>query len=191
MVVGLGNPGPRYAGTRHNIGFRVVDALVGRWHAAPAPAADTAATWSATAAGETVLLVQPQTFMNRSGLALVPALAAGQTEAARHLVVYDDVALPFGSLRFRISGSAGGHNGLSSIIRCLGTEAVPRLRMGVGEPAPGQDLADYVLEPFTASEQEMMEAWIDRACQGIGVFLTRGAEEAMTRFNRVGAQEGD
>jgi PTH1 family peptidyl-tRNA hydrolase len=183
VVVGLGNPGLGYARTRHNIGFRVLDRLERELGAGrEEDAGEYRVAW-ARVEGERVAFFRPMLFMNRSGLAL-SRFKEGETAGPdRHLVVQDDVWLPFGSLRFRKRGGAGGHNGLASVLRHLGTEAVPRLRLGVGGAEAEGDLAAHVLEPFTEEEEEAIESWLRKATEGVRVFLREGPDAAMNRFN--------
>jgi PTH1 family peptidyl-tRNA hydrolase len=183
VVVGLGNPGAPYAATRHNIGFRLLDRL-GRDLGAGAEANEGAyaVSW-AESGGTRVALVRPLLYMNRSGEALAGFPESTAAGPKRHLIVFDDVSLPFGTLRFREEGSAGGHRGLLSVLDRFGTEAVPRLRLGVGREEDAGELADYVLAPFTDEEEERVEEWLARASRGVQVFLQEGPEAAMTRFN--------
>jgi len=179
LVVGLGNPGERYRRTRHNIGFMVVDALGAR--AGVRRGRTEAEAWVAEAevGDERVLLVKPQTFMNRSGQAVEPLL--------RHydvLVVLDDVALELNQLRVRERGSHGGHNGLRSLIESLGSEEFPRVRVGVRHGDSPSDLADYVLSEFDADEVLVVQELVGRACDAVSCFVREGAQAAMNRFNR-------
>ena len=180
LVVGLGNPGGRYAETRHNVGFRVVDRLAAgsRWSGradAPCEVADC------ELAGRAVLLVKPQTFMNRSGVAVRALRARLDFAPADVLVLVDDFRLDFGRLRFRRKGSDGGHNGLASVLEKMGSEDIPRLRLGIGPPAPGEDSIDYVLSRFRP--EEAVDELVDRGCQAIAAYLEEGLERAMNRFN--------
>lgn len=184
VVVGLGNPGPRYEATRHNIGFRLVDRLAALTRAG---AEETGPNYRVRRgrSGETeLILVKPMTYMNRSGDALARLPESAAAGAGRHLVVLDDVSLPFGAIRFRPRGSDGGHRGLRSVIDGLGTLEVPRLRLGVGDGDPGRDLAEYVLEPFSSAEEAELEEWLRRAAEGVRAFVDEGPEAAMNRFNR-------
>jgi PTH1 family peptidyl-tRNA hydrolase len=159
-IVGLGNPGRQYAGTRHNIGFDVVDEVARRWGVQLRPwksVADLAVVGSRGA-----VLVEPQTFMNLSGEAVSRVAAFHKLTPGDVLVVVDEVQLPLGRLRLRRSGSAGGHNGLKSVIQHLG-DAFPRLRIGVGRGEPGWDLADHVLARFGRDERETVAAAVARA----------------------------
>jgi PTH1 family peptidyl-tRNA hydrolase len=183
LVVGLGNPGPRYAGTRHNVGFDVVDLLARRhgaeWAAAPRGAEALVAPWRMGGA----LFAKPLTFMNLSGAAVVPLLQFYKIELADLLVVVDEVQLETGRIRIRPSGSAGGHNGLKSIIGSLGTELFPRLRIGVGRGETRRDLADHVLARFDADERSVIEDAIVRASDACEAFIDGDVAVAMNRFN--------
>ncbi len=183
-IIGLGNPGEAYAGTRHNVGFWVVSLLAQR-HAIPLNHHRYNARYGhGEIAGVPVLLVQPMTFMNRSGEAVRPLLKAHQLTPQQMLVVYDDVALPLGTLRLRPRGSAGGHNGMRSIIAVLGTEEFPRLRIGIGAPPEGMDTADYVLSPFDEHEKPLMRQMLEHAADACEAWLTEPIEQVMSRFNR-------
>lgn len=180
-IVGLGNPGEAYADTRHNVGFRVVDALADRWRVG-----DWERRYLSLLArrrgARPLWLVKPQTFMNLSGRA-VAALCRGENLAAGQvLVVVDDVDLPLGVVRLRARGGPGTHNGLRSLVEEIG-EGFPRLRLGVRGQAPWQDLADYVLSPFAPAEQEAVESMVVRACACVEAVLHEGFARAASRFN--------
>ena len=179
IVVGLGNPGQRYSGTRHNIGFAVVDRLAaafgGSWRSAA-----VSETAQVRLGAEEVVLVKPQTYMNRSGDA-VSALRRQETfDPGQVLVVCDDFTLPFSRIRLRRGGSDGGHNGLASVLCALGTEAVPRLRLGIGPVTSGEDI-DFVLTEF--SRNEPVAGLVDRACGAVESCVNEGLDMAMNRFN--------
>jgi PTH1 family peptidyl-tRNA hydrolase len=185
LVVGLGNPGREYEGTRHNVGFAAVDAAVARiggvaWDAAPRGIAALAARWRAREAW----LVKPLTFMNLSGVAIAGLLQFYKIDVPDLLVIVDEVQLELGRLRARPSGSAGGHNGLKSIIAALGTEAFPRLRIGVGRGDGRRDLADHVLARFDVAERAAVEDVVERAADAADTFVTEGIVAVMNRFNR-------
>jgi PTH1 family peptidyl-tRNA hydrolase len=186
VVVGLGNPGREYAATRHNLGFRVVNELLRRAGARARHGAGDYELASTRLAGTPVLLVKPTTYVNRSGRALTQLAGRYSFTTAEVLAIVDDVSLPFGKLRLRPEGSAGGHNGLRSLIETLGSGAFPRLRLGVGGAPPGADLADYVLAPFAAEEQEALPDFLTRAADALERVLTDGVERAMTAVNRGG-----
>lgn len=187
LVVGLGNPGPRYRDTRHNVGFRVVDRLAER---AGGGAGREAADWWALETrleSRPVVLLKPLTFMNRSGGAVRAALEAWELGSERLLVVVDDVALPTGRIRVRSRGSHGGHNGLRSIEEALGTRDYPRVRIGVGPEAADEtaDLADYVLSNFPSEDILIVRRAVERAADAVVEVLRQGLESAMNRYNRA------
>ena len=184
--MGLGNPGPEYADTRHNAGFRVADRLLDRWKLPQFRRGDRARETQGTWQGLPVRILKPQTYMNRSGAAIAPLRTLPGFDPSLHLlIVVDDVALPLGRFRLRGAGSAGGHNGLKSIEGVLQRQDYARLRIGVGPPPPaGEELSDYVLGEFTAGEREVLEALLDPVCEAVEGWLQDGIELAMTRFNR-------
>lgn len=184
VVVGLGNPGPAYEATRHNIGFRFADALIQLWKAVPEECSGPMQLYRAKVDETIVYVVKPMTYMNRSGEALKGFGPSEDAGPGRHLIVYDDIDLPFGALRFRKRGGSGGHNGLASVLDALGTQEVPRLRMGIGEEERAGNLADYVLAPFSDEEAEAVPGWVDRAVRGIQVFIEDGPEASMNQFNQ-------
>jgi peptidyl-tRNA hydrolase, PTH1 family len=182
LVVGLGNPGAKYESTRHNAGFMLVDRIASaeglRWEefkSAPGDFARGASFW----------LAKPMTFMNDSGEFVQPLCHFYKIKPEEVLVCFDDVALPLGRLRLRPSGSAGGHNGMKSIIRHLGTDAFPRLRIGVGQPA-GVDSADHVLRAFGKDERPLLDEALARAEQAVAEARDGGLERAMNRYNQAG-----
>ena len=181
-IVGLGNPGAKYRGTRHNIGFAVVDELARRWDVAfeSAPADALIAKWRPADAGP-VLLVKPLTFMNASGEATGALARYFRIEVGDLLIVVDDVQLPLGKIRARARGSAGGHNGLKSIIAHLGDD-FSRLRVGVGRGQEG-DLADHVLSRFEPGERADVERMIERAADAAATFITSGIAVVMNAYN--------
>jgi PTH1 family peptidyl-tRNA hydrolase len=189
LVVGLGNPGRKYAGTRHNVGFDVVDTLAARhgleWESAPADA--LMAKWR----GPGALIVKPLTSMNLSGYAVGDLLRYFKVDLADLLVIVDDVQLELGRLRTRASGSAGGHNGLKSLIEQLGTDEFARLRFGVGRGDARRDLADHVLAMFDRDEQPVVSEAIARAADAAEVFVSDGLAPMMNRFNRREDKEED
>jgi PTH1 family peptidyl-tRNA hydrolase len=180
LVLGLGNPGPEYDGTRHNLGFETLDRLAARHRLGWRRRGAAAFTSVWRSAGRTVTLVKPWTFMNRSGEAL--RLFQGVPPESL-LVVCDDLALPVGSLRIRESGGAGGHRGLESIIESLGTDRFPRLRMGIDSPPDAQEWSDYVLERFDPAERPEAEAMIERAADAVEAVIAGGVDAAQRRFN--------
>lgn len=184
LVVFLGNPGPRYECTRHNAGFMAGDALAKKLGVSVNRLRFKALTAEAELGGERVLLMKPQTFMNLSGEAVGQAARFYKIPAERVLVVSDEVSLPLGKLRVRQKGSAGGHNGLKSIIAALGSDAFPRVRIGVGAPPhPDYDMADWVLSVFRDQDLEDMRDAADRAAEAVVTYISSGPERAMNRFN--------
>jgi peptidyl-tRNA hydrolase, PTH1 family len=181
-IVGLGNPGPPYHGTRHNVGFAVVDELARRAGAAfeSAPADALVAKWRV--GGEAVLLVKPLTFMNNSGQAVGELARYFKVDARDLLVIVDEVQLPLGRLRARARGSAGGHNGLKSVIAHLGDQ-FGRLRLGVGRGDERRDLADHVLARFDKDEAAEAERMIARAADAAGTFIASGIAAVMNEYN--------
>ena len=184
LIVGLGNPGEKYERTRHNVGFLVVDALAERLGVPVQKLKHRALTNTVRLAGQKALLMKPVTFMNLSGEAVGDAARFYKLPPERVLVISDDTALPLGKLRLRKGGSAGGHNGLKSIIQHLGTDQFPRLRLGVGEkPRPDYDMADWVLGRLQGEDWKAMEAAVDRAADAVEHVLSHGVDDAMNRFN--------
>lgn len=184
LVVGLGNPGPRYRGTRHNLGFEVVEGLMSR-HGVTATRRFEGRAVGVTGPRGAVTLLMPETFMNDSGRAVAMARRRLGLEAAEVLVVHDDLDLPVGSVRVRPRGSSGGHNGLKSIIGVLGGDGFGRVRLGIGRPPglAGDDVVRYVLERFTPAERGLVDEAVGRACDAVECVLAGGYEAAMNRFN--------
>ncbi len=182
LIAGLGNPGRVYANTRHNLGFMVVDRMAEtaslRWHRVGFSEAGLTRLDAIE-----VVLAKPQTFMNRSGLALRHLLQHYQIKPSRALIVFDDAALPFGKIRIRCSGGAGGQKGVKSIIEILGRQDFPRLRIGIAQQQPATDLSDFVLSRFDRSEKLKLPALIERAEEAARCWLSQGVEQAMSRFN--------
>jgi len=189
LVVGLGNPGDRYRGTRHNVGFEVIDVLGER--AAAGRLRPDPDWWAleARVEGCPVVLLKPLTFMNRSGLAVRSAMEAWEVAPEAVVVVVDDVALPTGRLRVRSRGSHGGHNGLRSIEEALGTRDFPRVRIGVGSDPEGPDLADYVLSPFSSRDILIVRRAVGRAAEAVVAVLREGVEAAMNRYNAEAVEQ--
>jgi PTH1 family peptidyl-tRNA hydrolase len=183
IVVGLGNPGRRYEGTRHNVGFVIADTVAERMQASERESLETAGVLRGTVDGHAVVIVWPTTFMNRSGEAIREVLVRYEATPADLLVVSDDVYLPLGALRLRLSGSDGGHNGLASVIQETGTAQVPRLRVGVGQPDPPADLVEFVLSQFTEDERAALPALVEQAARCVVTYVTAGATAAMNEFN--------
>jgi PTH1 family peptidyl-tRNA hydrolase len=187
LIVGLGNPGAQYEGTRHNVGFRVVEELARRLGAEFTSWGDSR-TARARKSGDSLLIAKPQTFMNLSGFPVIALLGFYKIEIPDLLVVTDDVNLPLGRLRARARGSEGGHNGLRSIVEQLGTEDFARLRVGVGRGDKRRDLADHVLAKFEPNEREEIERGIGRATDAAELFLTDGIVKVMNAFNPKGPE---
>ena len=183
LVLGLGNPGARYARTRHNVGWRVVEVLVARWEAKAGEGAPEYRSWRAEFGGRAVDLVTPLQFMNRSGEALEARRASHGLDLGSLLVVADDVYLPLGYVRLRGRGSSGGHKGLESIEATLGTREFARLRVGVGE-AESAVLREHVLEEPRKEERPALEEAIRLAADAVECWLVEGLLDAMNRFNR-------
>ena len=184
LLVFLGNPGPKYECTRHNAGFMAADALAKKLGVSINRARFKALTAPAEINGEKVLLMKPQTYMNLSGEAVGEAARFYKILPENVIVVSDEVSLPLGKLRVRMKGSAGGHNGLKSIIASLGSDNFPRVRIGVGAPPhPDYDMADWVLSVFRNQDLEDMLSAADKAAEAVITYVTDGPERAMNRFN--------
>ena len=184
LVVFLGNPGPRYEGTRHNAGFMTADAFAKAHGVRIDRARFRALTATCDLGGEKLLLMKPQTYMNLSGEAAAQAVRFYKIPPEHVLVVSDETALPIGKLRIRTRGSAGGHNGLKNLIACLGTEDFPRIRLGVGAPPhPDYDMADWVLSSFKNQDAADMAQAAGRAAEAVECYILRGPERAMNLYN--------
>lgn len=185
IIVGLGNPGKEYQNTRHNIGFDVIDRLAEQENIGVLEKKHKAIIGKGYVEGQKCILAKPQTFMNLSGESVRQLTDYYKADETWELIVIsDDISLEAGQLRIRKKGSAGGHNGLKSIIGQLGTDSFIRIKMGVGEKPRGYDLADYVLGHFTSQERCLMNEAADRAAQAIRMIITQDADAAMNRFNR-------
>ncbi len=184
LVVGLGNPKKQYSGTRHNLGFQVVEALARRLQAGSPVSRHRSLLAEAEYSGSKFLLAQPLTYMNRSGLAVKEIVRSYQLELDRILVIYDDLDLLPGTIRLRKKGGGAGHRGIQSIIDALGSEEFPRLRIGIGKPPPEVEASDYVLEPLAGEEREVLEPALDKAVEAVLVFVSEGLEAAMNNYNR-------
>lgn len=184
LLVCLGNPGDQYENTRHNVGYMVADEVAERRNAPIQKLKFRALTNLLTISGEKVLVMKPITYMNLSGEAVRQAADFYKVDPGHVLVVSDDTALPVGKLRIRKGGSAGGHNGLKSVIQHLGTDQFPRVRVGVGEkPHPDYDLADWVLGKFTGEDKKAIDAAVKRAADAIECILAEGLDRGMNKFN--------
>ncbi len=184
LIVGLGNPGRAYAHTRHNVGFMVVSRLAERLGVSFSRLQHKALIAQARYAGQRLILAKPQTFMNRSGQAVAPLMRFYKIPPDRLLVAYDDLDLPPLTLRLRPKGGHGGHKGMRDIIERLGTQDFPRLRVGIGRPPGRMMAADYVLQDFAPAEREMLSPVLDRATEGILLWISQGLSTAMNFINR-------
>jgi PTH1 family peptidyl-tRNA hydrolase len=186
LIVGLGNPGRQYENTRHNVGYRVVDALARHWSIDLTRRRFSGLCGTgypgSVGAGEQVLLLKPETYMNLSGRSVREAMTFHKIVPADVLVILDDMALPLGRLRLRAGGSAGGHNGLTSVIQEIGTQQFPRLRIGI-EGVEGRRMVGHVLGPFSRDEEPEIVRAIERAVAATECWIAEGIEKAMTRFN--------
>ena len=192
LIVGLGNPGKQYESTRHNMGFLFVDELLREAKNVSSMSGDKfrCELWKAALPGspDQWLIAKPQTFMNNSGLAVMDAVNFYKLPPERVIVVFDDISLPVGRLRVRADGSAGGHNGIKSIIGCLNSQSFPRVKIGVGQkPHPDYDLADWVLSNFTKDEDAHVTRAAEAAAEAVLTVLTEGVPAAAAKFN--GAHE--
>lgn len=183
IVAGLGNPGAKYHGTRHNIGFYTVELFAAAHGIKLNKIRHKALIGEGRIGDEKVIVVQPQTYMNLSGESLLDLKNFYKIDSSRIIVVYDDIDLDVGVLRIRPSGSAGTHNGMRSVIYQLQSEEFPRVRIGVGRPPEGWDLADYVLSRFGCEEIEPVKDACERAVKGIELIISKGVADAMSRFN--------
>jgi PTH1 family peptidyl-tRNA hydrolase len=183
LIVGLGNPGAEYERTRHNVGWRVVDAFASKFRIAVTKHEKNALTGSGRVAGGSVMVAKPLTFMNLSGDAVRLLTNVYVESTTDMIVVYDDIDLPLGRLRIRPNGSAGTHNGMRSIISSIGTENFPRLRFGIGSNEQGR-LRDYVLDEFAAEEEPVVARAVDRAVDALLLFVRGDLKRAMNQFNR-------
>jgi PTH1 family peptidyl-tRNA hydrolase len=183
LVVGLGNPGDEYASTRHNAGFMLVRRLAAVWGVTLRGRAFKAKTAVARQGEDGILLALPQTFMNRSGLAVREIMAGRDIPPERVVVIYDDLDIPLGEIRVRKQGSPGTHKGMISVVNEIKTNVFPRIRVGIGPLPGGRDAADYVLEPFRKSEMTLLAESLDEAEEALGLILSGEIDRAMTRFN--------
>jgi peptidyl-tRNA hydrolase, PTH1 family len=183
LVVGLGNPGLEYSATNHNMGFWCVDRLAEKHRLRFTGKRSKSVVARGTVAGQDVALAKPQTYMNLSGEAVKGLLAGWKMPTSALLVVYDDIDLPPGTIRIRQGGGPGTHNGMRSIVEEIRTESFPRLRIGIGGPPPGRDLAEYVLDHPTPENLPLLREAVERAVEAIEVFVRRGPAAAMNQFN--------
>lgn len=183
IVAGLGNPGPEYVFSRHNAGWLAVDCLVNRFACGAPRMQFSSMAWSLFVSGEKVLFLKPLTYMNLSGKAVGEAVDYLSVAWRDVIVVYDDVALPFGKLRMRAKGSAGGHKGLLSILGRAGTLEIPRLRIGVGAVPDTRGIVSWVLGNFDKTEQQALPSLLDRTAEAVEEWISVGTEKAMNRVN--------
>lgn len=184
LIAGLGNPGDKYENTRHNVGFHVIDVLADRMRTTVAEKKHFALTGRGVIGAERVILAKPQTYMNNSGQSLRAIADFYKIPPEDIIVISDDIDLEEGQLRIRLKGSAGGHNGLKSIIAHLGSQDFKRVRVGIGGKPEGWDLADYVLGQLKGDDRETMEKAYRTAADAVETMVTEGGEAAMTRFNK-------
>ena len=183
VICGLGNPGKEYTLTRHNVGFMVVDRCADRWKMRFRPGKGEYLVAEGQFQGKQVLLLKPLTYMNLSGLALKQITEEKPIDSSSIMIVYDDVDLPLGKIRLRPKGSAGMHRGMASVIYYLGTDEVPRCRVGIRSGEDVGDLVRFVLSPFSPEELEVVEGVVDRAVDAMEVWIGEGLDVAMNRFN--------
>ncbi len=183
VIVGLGNPGREYADTKHNVGFRVIDKLADQYNIDVSRFKHKALVGDGMISGKKVLLVKPQTFMNLSGESVKEVMSFYKVPVENMIVIFDDTSLELGMIRIREKGSAGGHNGIKSIINHMGTDAFNRIKVGIGEKPNGWDLADYVLAKFSKDDEPLILSGIDKASQAAGIFISLGIKDAMNKFN--------
>lgn len=184
IIAGLGNPGREYENTRHNAGFMVLDALADKLGADISERKHKALCGKAVIGGQKVILLKPQTYMNSSGESIRAAADYYKVAPEDILVIYDDISLAPGQLRIRAKGSAGGHNGIKSVIAHLGTQEFPRVKVGIGEKPPRMDLADYVLGHFSEGEKRIMADAVKEAADAVCEIVNVGIEQAMNDHNR-------
>lgn len=185
LVVGLGNPGPKYENTRHNAGFMAVDAIANHRDADFKKTKWNAMSAECSIGGERILLLKPLTFMNNSGEAVSAVARFYKIPAERIIVLFDDVSLAVGRLRIRRSGSDGGHNGMKDIIQLMGSDNIPRVKIGVGEkPHPDYDLKDWVLSSFKKDEEENLKTAVNNAVSAVFYMVAGQTDVAMNKFNK-------
>ena len=190
IIVGLGNPTLQYEGTRHNVGFDVIDALADKYNITVETRKSRAFIGKGIIEGQKVILAKPQTYMNLSGESVRGLVDYYKIDEEQELlVIYDDISLGVGQLRIRKKGSAGGHNGIKNIISHLDTTVFPRIKIGVGEKPKKYDLADYVLSRFSKAEREEMEKGYEKAVNAVGMILRGEIDAAMNEYNRKVKQE--
>lgn len=184
LIVGLGNPGPEYQDTPHNMGFLALDRLAGRHSIRISRNECQSLVGQGGVEGRQALLAKPRTFMNLSGQAVNGLLEKYGLKPDRLLLVYDELALPWGHLRIRANGSAGGHNGVKDVIRCTGTDGFVRVRLGIHPGQEVRDAARFVLAPIKGGQKKELDSFLDIACQALETIIAQGAEKAMAAYNR-------
>ncbi|MCR8846647.1 aminoacyl-tRNA hydrolase [Paenibacillus sp. SC116] len=182
-IVGLGNPGAKYANTRHNIGFMAVDELARRFNIEVKESKFKALFGEGRVGTEKVVLIKPMTYMNLSGESIRAYMDFYKASLDDFIVLYDDMDTELGKVRLRYQGSAGGHNGIKSIIAHTGTQSFNRVRMGISRPMPGRDIADYVLEAFPKADASLLEQTVERTCDAVQYALTNSFEQTMAKYN--------
>lgn len=183
LIAGLGNPGREYAGNRHNVGFRCIERFAAVHGLSFSKRQKKARVALGTVDDHPLVLARPRTFMNKSGQAVAPLVRFYKIPLERVLLIYDDLDLPLGTTRLRPSGGSGGHRGVRSVIQQLGSQAFARLRIGIGRPPGRMDPADYVLQDFSAEEEELLDEVLEHAVDAIEAWLDQGIEAAMSRYN--------
>ena len=184
LIAGLGNPGPKYASNRHNVGFRCLEHLAAQHSLTFDRQQKKALVATGSIQGQRVVLAKPQTYMNDSGRAVVPLARFYKVEPEHMMVVYDDLDLPLGTVRLRPEGGSGGHKGMRSIIKHLGAQEFPRLRIGIGRPPGRMDPAAYVLQDLSTEEEPLLQEVLAHAAAAIEIWLEQGIETAMNQYNR-------
>ena len=183
-VVGLGNPGRKYEGTRHNVGYRVIEALAAKFSSGRPFRLAKSICASAGYGGEKLLLVQPVTYMNLSGQAVVELFRQYRLLPGELLLIHDELDLPLGSIRFKSGGSSAGHQGVQSVIDCTGSQDFLRLRFGINRPPEAMEAASYVLQPFTPTEENLVESTVEVALEAVKFLIREGSTAAMNKFNQ-------
>ena len=185
IIVGLGNPGPRYSGTRHNVGFLCIDQLAEQWNVPLSDRRQHAVLGQGEVAGAPVVLAKPRTFMNNSGEAVRYLLARFHAQPSDLVIIYDEMDLPLGIIRLRPRGGTAGHQGMASIINVVGSNKFPRVRVGIGKPESADDWIRYVLEPFEEEELTVVRDVVERVAAAFDSLLEEGIDRAMNRFNTI------
>jgi PTH1 family peptidyl-tRNA hydrolase len=189
LIVGLGNPGKKYEGTKHNVGFEVIDKAADKYNISVTKVKHKGLIGDGNISGEKVMLLKPQTYMNLSGESVKEAMTFYKIDIKDLIVIYDDTSLPVGATRIREKGSAGGHNGIKNIIAHLGTDSFVRIKVGIGEKPNGWDLADYVLSKFSKDDEPLIESGKDRALTALEIILKDGVAKAMNQTNSMPKQQ--